>query len=129
LCGYCPVRKPARDGQHSGLETKLRVKRVPASARWRKVFGIVSRLSWATFWSSVMTTITFGRGWGGDASPAGAAGGVAATRPSAPAAAARIVAARSERCGADRCWRSSMRVPGEVGGEIPSMRALPLVGG
>jgi hypothetical protein len=59
LCGYCPVRKVARDGQHSELETKLLANVVPRWPRRARVFGS-ARIS-SSLWSSVMMTRMFGR--------------------------------------------------------------------
>ena len=42
LCGYSPVRKPARDGQQSGEETMLWLNEVPWSPIAAMVLGIVS---------------------------------------------------------------------------------------
>jgi len=43
LWGYRPVRKVARDGQHSGSTAKALSKRSPRSSSSARVFGIASR--------------------------------------------------------------------------------------
>ena len=61
LWGYWPVRKPAREGQHSGGEANPEVKRVPRSLMPSTTFGITARRSEAASWSSVVITTKFGR--------------------------------------------------------------------
>ena len=56
---YCPVRKDARAGQHSGYGAKELLNRAPCPAISRRVWGIQRRSSLRM--SSAMITTTFGR--------------------------------------------------------------------
>ena len=73
----------------------LELKPVPSSATALIVSGIVSGVSSATLWSSVSTTITFGRG--GACPPLERAGGQPTATAIASASTAPAVAARA-RC-------------------------------
>ncbi len=60
LCGYCPVRTPARAGQHRGGAAMPSVKRVPGATIPRNVRGMYLRLKVFSAWSSAMMTRKLG---------------------------------------------------------------------
>ncbi len=64
LCGYWPVRIPARSGQHSGGAARPSRKRVPRSTMSANVRGMYRRLKLFCAWSSTSTTRKFGAGRG-----------------------------------------------------------------
>ena len=59
LCGYCPVSRLARAGQHSGIGTMVLAKVVPRPVMSSCTAG--SAVIWSADWSSVMKKTMFGR--------------------------------------------------------------------
>ena len=61
LWPYSPLRKAEREGQHRGVGTTEFVNLEPGREISLVTFGIVAGVSVESAWSSVTTTITFGR--------------------------------------------------------------------